>query len=216
MVEYALAPSDPLPAERCASGPLLASWLEFVTGDGQQALPEGFVPLTGDLAAEAADAVDQVAAVSNPNCVTPPTRAPTIPGSPAAAAAAANNAVPGGGGPGGTGPGGGSRGPSSPSRNDVSGAGADVGSARPATSESREEAADIADEAEVEMPPFLGIKAFSEIVSPLALLLLVALLSTTAFSTSGRPPPVAVTRVTGQIGWRLRRGRGRALRPESA
>ena len=48
-------------------------------------------------------------------------------------------------------------------------------------------AAELADAAEPTLPPFLGIAAVSEIISPIALLLVVVLTSGAAFLTSGRP-----------------------------
>jgi hypothetical protein len=208
MVEYALAPSEPLPAERCASAPLLASWLEFVTGDGQQALPEGFVPLTEGLAADAAEAVDKVAAVSAPGCAGAPPTTPITPG--AVGTPTASAGTPGSGSGAGSGSGSGSSG-----RSSFSGDGVALASVVPATPESRDEAAEIAEEAEIEQPPFLGVRSFSEVVSPVALLSVVLLTSAAAFTTSGRPLPVAVAQAPRRIGRRLRLRRRRAPRPES-
>ena len=64
-VEYALAPAEPLVDEatcsvRSSSQALLERWLAYVTGDGQQALPAGFVPLTPALATEAKESIAKV------------------------------------------------------------------------------------------------------------------------------------------------------------
>src|SRR5262249_17137398 len=53
MVEYALAPSDPLPAARCAEAPFIDNWLHYTAGDGQAALPAEYLHLTADLQAQA-------------------------------------------------------------------------------------------------------------------------------------------------------------------
>ena len=56
-VEYALAPTEPLVDETCqprtGSQALLADWLGYITGAGQQLLPAGFEPLTPSLAVQA-------------------------------------------------------------------------------------------------------------------------------------------------------------------
>ncbi|HET6954384.1 MAG TPA: hypothetical protein VFI47_28725, partial [Acidimicrobiales bacterium] len=89
MVEYALAPAEPLPAERCAAGPLTASWLDYVTGETGQGLVAGqhLVPLTAGLAAQADAAVAQVANAVGASCAPPgsapggvPAAAPAVPG----------------------------------------------------------------------------------------------------------------------------------------
>ncbi len=202
MVEYAFAPSEPLPAERCASPAHLVSWLRYVTGDGQQVMPEGMMPLTASLASDAAAAVDQIAAIPAPEC---PTTAPTTPPTTPQAAPT---------------PLGGANWPDAGSGS-YSGSPADAGedtelaSAAAATSDSRDAAADIAEQSEIEMPPFLGVKAFSEVASPLALLLVVLLTSGAALATSGRPLPTAVAQAPGRVGRRLGRLRPRRRRAAS-
>ena len=68
------------------------------------------------------------------------------------------------------------------------------GALSPSTPDELAGAAELADAAEPTLPPFLGIAAVSEIISPLALLLVVVLTSGVAFLTSGRPAPPAVGR----------------------
>jgi hypothetical protein len=68
-VEYALVPTEPLVNADCsprtASESLLKDWLTYITGDGQQTLTEtGLMPLTGDLKAQAADAIKKVGTAS--------------------------------------------------------------------------------------------------------------------------------------------------------
>ena len=86
-VEYALAPADPLRDDACAARPasqaLLTNWLTYLTGDGQQNLPEGFLPLPAGLKAEAAQSIAKVgtAAVTTGPCKpAPPTLGPEAPG----------------------------------------------------------------------------------------------------------------------------------------
>ncbi|MEZ5145256.1 MAG: hypothetical protein R2726_22500 [Acidimicrobiales bacterium] len=64
-VEYAMVPAEPLvDTETCTlrsdSQALLTSWLDFVTGDGQKALPAGMAPLTPELQAQAKEAIAKV------------------------------------------------------------------------------------------------------------------------------------------------------------
>lgn len=63
-IEYALAPTEPLVTLDCQLRPgsdaLLKSWLTYITGPGQAALPAGFRPLTPDLKATAAARIAEV------------------------------------------------------------------------------------------------------------------------------------------------------------
>jgi hypothetical protein len=72
-VVYALVPSQPLVDANCnprtASQTQLTTWLNYLTGPGQQALPPGLVPITPALAAQATTAIAQVGAT--PNTCTP-------------------------------------------------------------------------------------------------------------------------------------------------
>jgi hypothetical protein len=65
-VEYALTPAEPLHDATCAlrasSQKLLSSWLDYVTGPGQQQLPPGLVPLPSSLAGTAQSALPLVGA----------------------------------------------------------------------------------------------------------------------------------------------------------
>ncbi|HET6954207.1 MAG TPA: hypothetical protein VFI47_27835, partial [Acidimicrobiales bacterium] len=70
-----------------------------------------------------------------------------------------------------------------------------------------DQAAHLAESAEIEMPPFLGVRALNEVVPPLAMLLVVVLTSAGALATSGRRLPAAVTAVPGRFRRRLPRPR---------
>ncbi len=97
-VMYAFVPAEPLADEanvcRTASQDLLATWLAYVTGEGQNVLPAGLTPLTPELQAEAAAKIAEVGATPSatpctasgetPPPTTPPGTAP--PGSSATAA----------------------------------------------------------------------------------------------------------------------------------
>lgn len=193
MVEYAMAPAEALVDDACAprtgSKALLTSWLQYVTGPGQQEMPDGLVPLTGDLQSEAQASIARVgASPSTATCAPPPTGPPATP--PAAPAA-----VPTGGGLGGAG---GTGLPSS--RRPTSSSGTDAADAAitPSSPDELEGAAELADAARPTLPPFLGIRAVSEVISPVALLLIVALTASAAFATSGRPLPAPVARAPGR------------------
>jgi hypothetical protein len=102
MVEYALAPAEPLVDASCVartdSQALLKGWLGHLVGDGQAALPAGFVALPPDLQAAAKAAVDKVgAAPVTGDCagkvVTP---APTSPDGSSAAPLGATGLTPDG------------------------------------------------------------------------------------------------------------------------
>jgi hypothetical protein len=193
MVEYALAPAGPLvdnelECRRTESQRLLDEWLEFITGDDGQAVLDNFVPLTDPLRSEAASALADVGAAAPPGTPTvacgsevAPTT-PTAPGptfsSPLPTGTPVSDlAFPGSGaGTGAFGSAGGSAGAS--------------GGTQQATAAAAREAKKAADEADIKIPPFMGIAAVSEIISPLALLLVAVLTSMVAFGTSGRPVPV--------------------------
>jgi hypothetical protein len=194
MVEYALAPAGPLVdternCRRADSQALLDEWLTFIVGDGQAVL-DNFVPLTAPLRSEAASAIDDVGATAPPGTpavacgsVVGPT-APTAPGTPTSPSPLLTGTPPldlglGAGLGAGAGAFGGAGG----------GAGASGGTQQ-ATAAAAREAKEAAEEADIEIPPFMGVAAVSEIISPLALLLIAVLTSMVAFGTSGRPVPV--------------------------
>jgi hypothetical protein len=93
-VEHIVAPAEPLLDTECAprtdSQKLLANWVSFVTGPGQESL-EGLQPLTPELATVAASSAKKIgtAPVTGP-CKpeeTPPTTTPTTPVAPVPPAA---------------------------------------------------------------------------------------------------------------------------------
>jgi hypothetical protein len=95
MIEYAMAPAEPLVDAACApraeSQQLLSSWLTYLTGPGQATLAPDFVPLTPELAAEAEQAIAQVARRR------PPRRArQSTPGDPRAPGAQRHRPLPAG------------------------------------------------------------------------------------------------------------------------
>jgi hypothetical protein len=187
-----------------------------VTGPGQQELPAGIVPLTTELRTEAQQAIARVGALPSTAAACAPT-APTqpTPWSPSSPGAVAASPLGDGFGPsGGLGPSGGF--PSDLS--DVSSGSSDAaaGATAPSTPDELAGANELAEAAKPTLPPFLGIRAVSEVISPTALLLLVALTALAAFTTSGRPLPVAVARaprravgaVRRAARWRPGAGRG--------
>jgi hypothetical protein len=191
MIEYAMAPAEPLLDAACApraeSQQLLSSWLTYLTGPGQATLAPDFVPLTPELAAEAGPAIAQVgASQSTAVC------APINPGGPTGPGGATPLSAAGGNGSGGSGSGSGGR--DSSGSGSGSGVDAAAGALSPSTPDELAGAAELADAAEPTLPPFLGIAAVSEVISPVALLLVVVLTSGAAFLTSGRPAPPALSR----------------------
>jgi hypothetical protein len=217
MVEYAMTPAEQLVDDECAprtdAQQQLRTWLEFVTGAGQQELPDGIVPLTADLRAEAEASIGRVgASPSTATCAPAPNQPPTPPSNPGPTVPSA--LPPGSLGDGGdgsldfgaTGSVFGSSGSSS---------GADASATSPSTPNELAGATELADAAKPTLPPFLGVKAVSEIISPAALVLLVALTAAAAFATSGRPLPAAVGSAAGRatalagraVRWRPRSGR---------
>jgi hypothetical protein len=212
MVEYALAPSEALPKERCAEAPLLASWLHYVAGDGQKVLADGdtgLVPLTPALAAEAKTAADSVAAVPQPNCA--PAGPPPPPGGGPVPPGGTGTPPAGFGGPAGgfdTGAGFGGDGSGS-------GLGSTAAPVAP-TASSRRAAARAVAAAAIHTPPFLGIRKLSTVAPPLALLLVVVLTSGAALATSGRPVPAVLIGTPRRIAGRLRPSGGRRAGPAAA
>ncbi|HKA82569.1 MAG TPA: hypothetical protein VKD21_01815 [Acidimicrobiales bacterium] len=198
MVEYAMVPAGPLvdaarACRRADSQALLDDWLEFISGDDGQAALDNFVPLTDGLRSEAESAIAKVgktappgtptvACGSGPTSPTTPTTAPGTPtstspfpiGTPPSDLALGAGASSGAGafGAGGV------------------GAGAGATGAQQATAATAREAKKAAEKADVKIPPFMGIAAVSELISPLALLLIAVLTSMVAFGTSGRPVSV--------------------------
>jgi hypothetical protein len=185
MVEYAMTPAEPLVDAACVARPgsqaLLASWLQYLIGPGQQALPAGFTPLTPDLQAEAAATIPRVGASPSTAC------GPTTPPGPAAGPAAPSVAAVAGTGASGSGAGAGRFGSGAAGP----GAGLDAG-VREATPDELAAASEAADATEPRLPPFLGIRAVTQVLSPVALLLIVGLTSLTALVTSGRALPAGV------------------------
>ena len=192
MIEYAMAPAEPLVDAACApraeSQQLLSSWLTYLTGPGQATLAPDFVPLTPELAAEAAaERSHRWARRRPPRCARQSTPGdPRVPGAQRRRPVPARPAGPAAGVP-----------------DRALGAAwhwqrarvvdAAAGALSPSTPDELAGAAELADAAEPTLPPFLGIAAVSEIISPLALLLVVVLTSGAAFLTSGRPAPPALS-----------------------
>ncbi len=177
-VEYAMAPAEQIVDETCAprarTQQLLQSWLEYLTGPAQSSLPPGFVPLTGELREQAPAAIAKIGATPT-TCVIPAALGarPAAPPAPATPTAAAT--------------------PTAPRSSAGAGlaAGDDAFDAEAfdlaASAEELAAAAAAADETEPELPPLFGIIAVSWALGPVALLLIVGLLSAAALVTSGRP-----------------------------
>ena len=105
MLEYAMAPAEPLVDEACSlrteSQQALSSWLAFLTGPGQEGLGAGFVPLTPELAAEAEQAIARVGtSPSTAACSPTNPGGPTSPGAAGPAAGVGSTAGTGTGGSG--------------------------------------------------------------------------------------------------------------------
>lgn len=83
-VEYAIVPAEPLLNPDCsprtASQALLETWLDYIVGDGQKALPAGMEPLPPDLVKQAHDLIGKVGrSASTAVCpVAPPTTDTTV------------------------------------------------------------------------------------------------------------------------------------------
>ncbi len=174
-VEQIVAPTEPLLDADCApredSQAVLASWIDYVTGPGQDEL-DGLVPLTAELQAQAATAKTSVgtAEVTGDCAPTPPPTPPAAappdapPGAPPSAfdgaPPPANVPTAPGAGPGSLGPGSGGA-----SGGPVAGSGAGPGGGAPAAEEAVEEnATDAEDSAEaaaagVTLPDLLGVRA---------------------------------------------------------
>ena len=186
IVEYALAPAEPLVDTACAprteSQKLLGDWLNYVTGDGQAKLPHGFVGLTPALQAEAAAAIAKVGkTTSTCNSGPGPTTTTTIPGTTTTTSPLGSSPTDGStGGDGGSG----YRSPEHAGNSPYGGT-----TPRASTPKDRRESANAVDDAEVKTPPFRGIRGFNEVVSPLSLLLILLTTSGAAFLTSGRALP---------------------------
>jgi sortase A len=166
-VEYAMAPAEPLVDATCTlrtdSQALLTSWLQYVTGDGQQVLPDGMAPLTPDLVARAGETIPEIgtAAVTGP--CTGRTSAP--------------GAV---GGPGGAGPGG--LGSSSiPSSASQLSANTPTAAAAAATGSPAADAKEA-----IAIPAFAGHKLADTTGSVVALIGIVLITSLAAWLTAGR------------------------------
>jgi hypothetical protein len=73
-VEYAIAPTQKLIDSKCkarkTSQDLMHSWLAYMTGDGQEKLPEGYGRLTDDLRQVATTAIEKVGS-EYPDCLAP-------------------------------------------------------------------------------------------------------------------------------------------------
>jgi hypothetical protein len=174
-VEYALVPAQPLVDATCAPRPdaqaELTTWLRYVTGTGQKALPDGLEPLTPALATQAATAITKVG--TTPDTCTPPAPPPTAPAAP-----------PSGGSSGSSGSSG-----SGSSGNLSTGSGG-AGSAPVVTSTSTPGAAlsqpkTIA--AKVPIPPYGGSHTADAITTVLALLGIAVLVTLAARFTAGHP-----------------------------
>jgi hypothetical protein len=206
MVEYALAPAEPLVDALCQprvqSQQLLSSWLSYVVSEGQDSLADGFVPLTPELGSEATAAIARVGA-SATSCASPAGTTPGVvsggaPTAPAPVVAGGGGIIPGSAG---------SVGGFDDFDSDV----VDLAEFRTTGEDDLADAAEAAADAEIELPPFLGIKAVSEVVSPVALVLIVVLTSLTALATSGRPVPEPVSRLSRWAAAGVARPIGRGL-----
>lgn len=183
IVEYALAPAEPLYDDACVartnSQKLLGDWLSFVTGDGQAVLPDGFVPLTPALRTDASAAIAKVGATPTTRCADPGPGPTTTTLPPSTTAPPTTNPPP------------------VDDNDDYSPPGSSPSSPhggtppRESTPEDREEGEKAVAAAKIKTPPFGGIAVANEVLPPISLLLVVALTSTTAFLTSGRPLPAA-------------------------
>lgn len=165
-VDYAIAPTSKLVDSNCTGRPtsqaLLTAWLEYAVGDGQDLLPDGYLPLTDDLRASATEAIAKVGSVT-PDCYREPVEDPTTP--PPAAVAAA------GAGTGGR----------STTR---TGAAAPAGGDTPAATTGAAAAEVVA----AEVPEFLSRSAASTAAALGGLVVVFGLLTTMVLATTGRMP----------------------------
>lgn len=200
IVEYALAPAEPLVDDDCEARPdsqeLLGDWLSFITGDGQAVLPDGFVPLTPALRTDATAAIAKVGTAPLTGCDDPGPGPTTTTPPPSTTSPPPPPTTPPPSDSGGYRPPGSS--PTSPHGGTTP---------RESTPEDREESEEAIADAEIKTPPFRGIAAANEVLPPIALLLVVALTSATAFLTSGRPLPPSA-----RSAGRFLAGAGRATR----
>lgn len=85
-VEHAVAPTDALVDDTCTpragAQQLLADWLAYLGGAGQTVLPDGFVPLPAELAADAATSRAAVGTTTAAACAPEPPAEPTGPPAP--------------------------------------------------------------------------------------------------------------------------------------
>jgi hypothetical protein len=189
MVEYAFVPTEALIdsstcAPRTESQAMLKEWLDYLVGAGQANLPEGFLPLTPGLAAQARSAIAQVGATPNPAAT-----AASCPKAPS------GTSSPRGAGPGGTAyPGASGFGPGAYGYDgSFAGPVGVFGSSELAALEAPATRADAPEEAaretaddEIELPGMFGIAALSVVGPAAAVVLLIGLTSMTALTTSGR------------------------------
>jgi hypothetical protein len=178
-VEYALVPLAPLQNDDCSmrtdAQTLLQSWLHYVVGDGQKALPSGMAPLTPDLLTQANAAIAKVgtapAAITCPNQaqqpVTPP--ADNTGGLNGGGPSSFNSSIP--------------LSSSFKTSTYAPPANTPVGAATPAAT----------NPAAVEQPPavpaYTGTSSSSSLGTLLALVGIIALVSCVAFATAGRSSP---------------------------
>ena len=169
-VEYALVPAQPLVDATCtprtASQAQLTTWLNYLIGDGQAVLPDGLAPLTPALHAAAVTALAQVGATPN-TCIAPPASQSGA-GSSGGGSAAADG-----------GPGGDSFGSSG---NLAAGSNGNTVTASGAAAPLKGSKSVVA---KVDIPAYGGSSAASGIVTVIALLGVVALITLAARYTSG-------------------------------
>lgn len=182
-VVYAMVPAEPLADPttnecRTASQDLLTRWLTYVTGEGQEQLPAGMVPLTDELRVEASAAIAEVGATP----ATVPCTTPTAP-----PPAAEPGALPVVGGPGAFGSSPGGAGPAT-----AASAAASSGSvAAPAGAEAAAAANAELASASGDLPSWLGGALPSAILAMISLLGVVGLTSLAARVTSRQVPTSA-------------------------
>ena len=171
-VEYAMVPAQPLVDVTCtprtSSQALLTAWLDYLTGPGQQQLVDGLAPLTPALQEQAKAAIAKVG--TTPNTCKPPAKVTPPPTAPAAAPAS----------------------PASIPVAPVSGPSTGSGAANAVASGSSSATASVGKGGEVRpiaanvpIPPYKGSRSPSPLMTVLALVGVVALISLAVRYSSG-------------------------------
>lgn len=199
MVEYALVPAEPLVdtstcVARADSQALLKGWLTHVLGDGQTALPAGFVALPPDLRSSAQGAIDKVGAAEvTGTCAgkvtQPPPAAAAGPGgvTPAAAGGGGGSGGQGGGADGGLGSSEG--GPAAALGSSGTGAGSGAGGSAGAPGGGNLTTANLESKSaanEIGIPGFGGSGIVSWLLTVVALLAIVGISSVAALGSAGK------------------------------